>query len=194
MCGIDYCHSRRIMHRDLKPQNILIDNEDNLKIADFGMARAFCIPIPKYTHEVVTTWYRSPEILFGCETYSLGVDIWSAGCILGEMATGAALFHGDSEIDTIFQIFRKLGTPTEAEWPGLSLLPDFKVTFPKWTRRPWTDIRNTSAQLGTAGTDLLDHMLRYDPVRRISAKQSLLHEYFRSPLSDSFPTDETMAD
>ncbi|CAE8587155.1 unnamed protein product [Polarella glacialis] len=114
--GIDYCHSRRIIHRDLKPQNILIDSEDVLKIADFGMARAFCVPIPKYTHEVVTTWYRSPEILFGCEEYSLGVDVWSAGCILGEMATGAPLFHGDSEIDTIFQIFRKLGTPSEGGW------------------------------------------------------------------------------
>ncbi|CAE6924283.1 Cdk2 [Symbiodinium natans] len=176
MNGIDYCHARRIIHRDLKPQNILVDGEDNLKIADFGMARAFNLPLPKYTHEVVTTWYRSPEILFGCEEYSLGVDVWSAGCILGEMATGAALFHGDSEIDTIFQIFRKLGTPTEADWPGLSDLPDFKPSFPQWRRRPWTEIRNIAAQLGAAGVRLLDSMLRYDPVNRVSAKQTLQHE------------------
>jgi len=178
MQGIDYCHARRIIHRDLKPQNILVDGQDNVKIADFGMARAFNLPIPKYTHEVVTTWYRPPEILFGCEDYSLGVDVWSAGCILGEMATGAALFHGDSEIDTIFQIFKKLGTPCEVEWPGLSELPDFKPSFPQWRKRPWSEIRNTVSQLGMAGTRLLDAMLRYDPAHRISARQTLQHEYF----------------
>eukprot|EP00931_Biecheleriopsis_adriatica_P029487 TRINITY_DN174_c0_g1_i2.p1 TRINITY_DN174_c0_g1~~TRINITY_DN174_c0_g1_i2.p1 ORF type:complete len:417 (+),score=86.44 TRINITY_DN174_c0_g1_i2:56-1306(+) len=196
MQGIDYCHARRILHRDLKPQNILVAGEDILKIADFGMARAFNLPIPKYTHEVVTTWYRSPEILFGCEEYSLGVDVWSAGCILGEMATGAALFHGDSEIDTIFQIFRKLGTPSEVEWPGLSELPDFKPTFPQWSRRPWTEIRNTAQQVGPAGMRLLDDMLRYDPNRRISAKQTLQHEYFSAPLpcDPAVTADSTMAD
>eukprot|EP00440_Ansanella_granifera_P053627 gb/GFBE01058138.1/.p1 GENE.gb/GFBE01058138.1/~~gb/GFBE01058138.1/.p1 ORF type:complete len:418 (+),score=103.32 gb/GFBE01058138.1/:1-1254(+) len=194
MRGIDYCHARRIIHRDLKPQNILVDNEDLLKIADFGMARAFNLPIPKYTHEVVTTWYRSPEILFGCEEYSLGVDVWSAGCILGEMATGAALFHGDSEIDTIFQIFRKLGTPSEAEWPGISKLPDYKPTFPQWRRRPWTDIRNTAAQVGPAGMRLMDEMLRYDPCQRISAKQTLQHDYFHVPLLSAPAADAAMAD
>lgn len=183
--GIDFCHSKRILHRDLKPQNILIDGRECLKIADFGMARAFCIPIPKYTHEVVTTWYRAPEILFGCEQYSLPVDVWSAGCILGEIATGAALFHGDSEIDTIFQIFKKLGTPLQAEWPGLAALPDFKPTFPKWSRKPWAEVRNTAAQLGQAGMQLLDHLLRYDPQKRISARAALQSEYFGIPqLSD----------
>lgn len=184
MQGIDYCHARRIFHRDLKPQNILVDGEDILKIADFGMARAFNLPLPKYTHEVVTTWYRAPEILFGCEEYSLGVDVWSAGCIFGELATGAPLFHGDSEIDTIFQIFRKLGTPSEAQWPGLSDLPDYKASFPQWTRRPWDDIRNTSTQVGVPGMKLLDDMLRYDPAMRISAKKSLQHEYFASEIAE----------
>jgi len=191
MQGIDFCHARRIIHRDLKPQNILVDGEDSLKIADFGMARAFNLPIPKYTHEVVTTWYRSTEILFGCQEYSTGVDVWSAGCILGELATGAPLFHGDSEIDTIFQIFRKLGTPTYEEWPGLKDLPDFKPTFPRWQKRPWEEIRNTAAQLGPAGMQLLDDMLRYDPAHRMSAKRSLLHEYFFDPLPDA---DASMAE
>merc|ERR1712187_441112 len=86
--GIEFCHANRIIHRDLKPQNLLIDSKLRLKIADFGLARAFVLPLPKYTHEVVTVWYRPPEILLGSELYSMPVDIWSAGAILGEMATG----------------------------------------------------------------------------------------------------------
>jgi serine/threonine protein kinase len=177
--GIHFLHAHRIIHRDLKPQNILISNEapPALKIADFGMARAYSLPLPKYTHEVVTTWYRAPEILFGSQEYALPIDMWSAGCILGEMAIGTALFRGDSEIDTIFQIFQKLGTPTEVEWPGLTELPDFKLTFPKWRRKPWSELRNADTTLGPNGTHLLDELLRYDPRRRLSAKASLLHPY-----------------
>lgn len=177
MRGVHFCHSHRIIHRDLKPANLLIDAAGVLKIADFGMARAFSLPIPKYTHEVVTTWYRAPEILFGSQEYALPIDVWSAGCILAEMATGAALFRGDSEIDTIFQIFRKLGTPTEVEWPGLAALPDFKPTFPKWVRRPWAEVRNIAAQLGVDGVVVLDGLLRYDPRMRMSARQALLQPY-----------------
>eukprot|EP00812_Abedinium_dasypus_P008340 NODE_2108_length_993_cov_314.529851.p1 GENE.NODE_2108_length_993_cov_314.529851~~NODE_2108_length_993_cov_314.529851.p1 ORF type:complete len:219 (+),score=47.03 NODE_2108_length_993_cov_314.529851:3-659(+) len=176
--GLAFCHGHRILHRDLKPQNLLIYGNNVLKIADFGLARSFNVPLPRFTHEVVTTWYRAPEILFGCKEYSLPVDVWSCGCIFGEMATGAALFRGDSEIDTLFQIFRKRGTPTEAEWPGLNELPDFKVTFPSWARRPWSDIRNTLEQVGTSGTALLDELLVYDPRGRISAKRALQHDYF----------------
>jgi len=177
--GMFFLHSHRIIHRDLKPQNILVSSEKPhcLKVADFGMARAFSLPIPKYTHEVVTTWYRAPEILFGSQEYSLPIDMWSVGCILGEMAAGTALFRGDSEIDTIFQVFQKLGTPSEVEWPGLSTLPDFKPTFPKWQRRPWSEIRNSAATLGPSGTSILDDMLRYDPRKRISARQALTHPY-----------------
>ena len=79
--GLNYCHSRRIIHRDLKPQNLLIDKAGNLKIADFGLARAFGIPIKTLTHEIETLWYRAPEVLLGQKQYSLGVDIWAVGCI-----------------------------------------------------------------------------------------------------------------
>jgi cyclin-dependent kinase len=104
--GIRYCHMHRILHRDLKPQNLLIDKDGNLKLADFGLARAFGVPLRTYTHEVVTLWYRSPEILLGGRQYSTGVDMWSIGCIFAEMVTKKALFPGDSEIDEIFKIFR----------------------------------------------------------------------------------------
>eukprot|EP00929_Paragymnodinium_shiwhaense_P062525 TRINITY_DN31208_c0_g1_i4.p1 TRINITY_DN31208_c0_g1~~TRINITY_DN31208_c0_g1_i4.p1 ORF type:complete len:311 (-),score=86.23 TRINITY_DN31208_c0_g1_i4:31-963(-) len=176
--GLDFCHSSRIMHRDLKPQNLLISGGRTLKIADFGLARAFALPCPEYTHEVITVWYRPLEILLGSKLYSVPVDIWGVGCILGEMATGAPLFAGDSEIDTAFKIFQKLGTPTEAIWPGLGKLPDFKPTFPKWPPRGWTNIRNTLAQVEHTGIDLLEQLMQYDPRARISARRALLHLYF----------------
>jgi len=176
--GIDFCHANRILHRDIKPQNILIDNNGRLVIADFGLARAYSVPIPKYTHEVVTVWYRAPEILLGSTLYSIPVDLWSVGCVLGEMATGAPLFAGDSEIDTIFKVFQKLGTPTATQWPGLTKLPDFKPSFPQWPAKGWDNIRNTRAQIGPDGIDMLSGLLTYDPARRMSARQALQHPYF----------------
>eukprot|EP00811_Abedinium_folium_P031318 NODE_5089_length_1809_cov_15.493460.p1 GENE.NODE_5089_length_1809_cov_15.493460~~NODE_5089_length_1809_cov_15.493460.p1 ORF type:complete len:338 (+),score=100.28 NODE_5089_length_1809_cov_15.493460:88-1014(+) len=176
--GLAFCHEHHIFHRDIKPQNLLIDPQQRLKIADFGLGRSFVLPMPKYTHEVVTTWYRAPEILLGGQFYSLQVDVWSVGCVIGEMATGLPLFSGDSEIDTIFRIFQKLGTPTEAIWPGVSALPDFKTGFPKWPKRNWSTIRNIAAQLGPEGIALLECIFGYDPRRRIAARHALLHEYF----------------
>merc|ERR1712224_1018681 len=154
------------------------DSRLRLKIADFGLARAFQTPVPKYTHEVVTVWYRPPEILLGSALYSIPVDIWGIGCIHAEMATGQPLFAGDSEIDTVFKIFQKFGTPTEAEWPGLSELPDFKPTFPKWRAKGWSNIRNTAAQVGSEGISLLEKFTAYDPQNRISARRALLEPYF----------------
>jgi len=177
--GLEFCHANRVIHRDLKPANLLIDATGTLlKIADFGLARAFSLPVPAYTHEVVTVWYRPLEILLGGKLYSLPVDMWSTGCIIGEMASGGPLFPGDSEVDTIFKIFQKLGTATEAQWPGLAELPDFKPTFPKWPTKPWTAIRNIAAQVGSEGTDLLSKLLKYNPRDRLSARQSLRHAYF----------------
>lgn len=176
--GVEFCHSNRVLHRDLKPQNLLIDSKLRLKIADFGLARAYSVPVPKYTHEVVTVWYRAPEILLGSQLYSVPVDIWSVGCVFGEMATGTPLFSGDSEIHTIFKIFQKLGTPTTQEWPGVADCPEWKLTFPKWRPQGWENIRNVKAQLAAEGIDLLAKLMVYDPRKRVSARGALQHPYF----------------
>ncbi|KAI0133826.1 cell division control protein 2 [Xylariales sp. AK1849] len=173
--GIRYCHSHRVLHRDLKPQNLLIDREGNLKLADFGLARAFGVPLRTYTHEVVTLWYRAPEILLGGRQYSTGVDMWSVGCIFAEMCTKKPLFPGDSEIDQIFKTFRLLGTPTEEVWPGVTSYPDFKSSFPKWQR---DYSQALSSNLDEDGLALLERCLEYDPAGRISAKQACNHPYF----------------
>nr|AAC06329.1 Cdc2 cyclin-dependent kinase [Pneumocystis carinii] len=173
--GVKYCHSHRILHRDLKPQNLLIDREGNLKLADFGLARAFGVPLRGYTHEVVTLWYRAPEVLLGGRQYATALDIWSIGCIFAEMATKKPLFPGDSEIDEIFRIFRILGTPDENSWPGITSYPDFKATFPKWSPK---NLGELITELDSDGIDLLQKCLRYYPAERISAKKALDHPYF----------------
>ncbi|KJY00720.1 cell division control protein 2 kinase [Zymoseptoria brevis] len=178
--GIRYCHSHRVLHRDLKPQNLLIDRDGNLKIGDFGLARAFGVPLRTYTHEVVTLWYRAPEILLGGRQYSTGVDMWSIGCIFAEMATRKPLFPGDSEIDEIFKIFRILGTPNEQDWPGVTSFPDFKSSFPKWERKQDEEMVNAEGVkiLGDEGLILLESLLVFDPAGRMSAKQAVHHPYF----------------
>ncbi|XP_068211351.1 cyclin-dependent kinase 1 isoform X1 [Palaemon carinicauda] len=173
--GILYCHQRRVLHRDLKPQNLLINESGVIKLADFGLARAFGIPVRVYTHEVVTLWYRAPEVLLGSSRYSCPVDIWSLGCIFAEMVTKRPLFHGDSEIDQLFRIFRTLTTPTEDNWPGVTQLQDYKANFPKWTDY---NLANSVKQMNTDELDLLSKTLIYDPTRRITAKEALDHPYF----------------
>ena len=139
------------------------------------MARAFGIPVRTYTHEVVTLWYRAPEILLGSKLYSTPVDIWSIGGIFAEMVTKEAMFPGDSEIDELFKIFRVLSTPIDATWPGVSTLPDYKQTFPKFRGVPLGPL---VPGLDADGVDLLSGMLVYEPARRISAKRALQHPYF----------------
>ncbi|CRK90881.1 CLUMA_CG004571, isoform A [Clunio marinus] len=170
-----FCHRRRVLHRDLKPQNLLINKEGIIKVADFGLGRSFGIPVRNYTHEIVTLWYRAPEVLLGSQRYSCPVDVWSIGCIFAEMATRKPLFQGDSEIDQLFRMFRILRTPTEEIWPGVTSLPDYKTTFPCWTQN---NLANQVKNINSAGMDLLQKSLVYDPAYRISAREMIEHKYF----------------
>ena len=174
--GIAYCHAHRVLHRDLKPQNLLIDRNGTLKLADFGLARAFSIPVQTYTHLVVTLWYRAPEILLGSTHYSTPLDVWSTGCIFAEMITGRPLFAGDSEIDELFRIFRVLGTPNEQCWPGVTQLPNYKDTFPVWCARPLGELLKG---VECNSLSFLAQTLAYEPSKRCSAEEAMQHAYFQ---------------
>ena len=181
LLGIAYCHAHRVLHRDLKPQNLLINREGSLKLADFGLARAFGIPVRSYTHEVVTLWYRAPDVLMGSRKYSTPVDIWSVGCIFAEMVNGRPLFPGDTDANQLQKIFRILGTPSAETWPTITELPDWKPDFPVFEPQAWTSITPT---LEPEGMDLMTKFLQYWPDRRISGKAAQEHDYFKE-LSDA---------
>ncbi|KAL3314637.1 Cyclin-dependent kinase 2 [Cichlidogyrus casuarinus] len=130
--GLDFLHSHSVMHRDLKPANILVDKTGQLKIADFGMAKSFSIPNRSLSNEVVTLWYRAPEIMLGKSRYDFMIDIWSVGCIVFEMAVGEVLFQGDCEIDQLFQVFQLLGTPDFKNWPNLDEYDNYSPLLPNF--------------------------------------------------------------
>ena len=133
--GLDFLHSHGVLHRDLKPQNVLVRASGGttvLKIGDFGLARTYTPRLEKYTKEVMTLWYRCPELLLGGSIYGPKGDCWSLGCLIGEMGSGVALFSGESEVSVMFKIFKSLGTPSDANWTGVTSLANFSHKFPKW--------------------------------------------------------------
>ncbi|KAM7167232.1 cyclin-dependent kinase 7 [Macrochelys suwanniensis] len=172
--GLEYLHQHWILHRDLKPNNLLLDENGVLKLADFGLAKSFGSPNRVYTHQVVTRWYRAPELLFGARMYGVGVDMWAVGCILAELLLRVPFLPGDSDLDQLTKIFETLGTPTEEQWPGMSSLPDY-VTFKSFPGMPLQHI------FSAAGDDLLDllqGLFIFNPCTRVTATQALKQKYF----------------
>jgi len=176
--GLYHCHRSFVLHRDLKPNNLLISSTGQLKIADFGLSRDYGEPNKPMTTEVVTRWYRAPELLFGAKEYGYSVDMWSVGCIFAELMLRTPYLPGESDMEQLNIIFQALGTPTEETWPGLKSLPvPSSFEFPIYPKTPW---RNLFTAAANDALDLLEKMLTYNPNKRISAQDALLHPYFRN--------------
>ena len=174
--GLIHMHGSGVLHRDVKPQNVLITNAKIVKFADFGLARTIDIPLKKYTREIETLWYRAPELMLGENKYSFGVDLWALGCIFVELITKKPVFQGDCQIDQIYKIFQLLGSPDDASWPGITKLAFYRENFPKFRA---SGIENIVPCLSIDGLDLLKKLLCLDPRKRISAKEALCHDFFK---------------
>ncbi|CAG0918197.1 unnamed protein product [Notodromas monacha] len=192
--GLEYCHRRRVLHRDLKPQNLLLNERGELKLADFGLARAKSVPTKTYSNEVVTLWYRPPDVLLGSTEYSTPIDMWGVGCIFFEMGAGRPLFPGSTIEDELSLIFKTLGTPREETWPGISNNTDFVAyDFTSHTPEPLID---RAPRLDGDALDLLHKFLVYEAKKRISAASAMKHPYFRSlgPNVHKLPDSESDVD
>ncbi|KAF2350859.1 Protein kinase domain [Trinorchestia longiramus] len=175
--AVHHLHDNWILHRDLKTSNLLLSHTGILKVGDFGLAREYGSPLKQYTPIVVTLWYRAPELLLGTKLYSTAIDVWSVGCIFGELLAMEPFFPGKSEIDQLNRIFKELGTPSDAIWPGYSQLPVVKRT--QFTEFPYNHLRERfKERLSDKGFLLMNKFLTYDPQKRITCQEALKHDYF----------------
>lgn len=178
--AIWFCHENFVLHRDIKPNNLLIAADGEVKLADFGLARNFADPQRTMTSNVITRWYRPPELLFGARHYSGAVDIWSVGLVFAEMLLRIPFLGGETEVHQVSLICQAIGTPTEDNWPGVTKLPEYTVPDPP---NPVVPRENYLGMFGTAGpegVDLLMNMLILDPSKRITARQVLEHPWWAS--------------
>ncbi|EPX72375.1 transcription factor TFIIH associated cyclin-dependent protein kinase Mcs6 [Schizosaccharomyces osmophilus] len=173
--GLHHIHSRFILHRDLKPNNLLISSDGVLKLADFGLSRDYGMP-NHMSHQVITRWYRPPELFMGCRSYGTGVDMWSVGCIFAELMLRTPYLPGETDLDQLSVIFRALGSPEPAVLQRMKQLPnyvDMKAIPP-----PSGGMEALFSAAGTEELDLLKKFFDYDPYSRPTAQQALEHPYF----------------
>eukprot|EP01012_Entosiphon_sulcatum_P066677 TRINITY_DN9603_c0_g1_i1.p1 TRINITY_DN9603_c0_g1~~TRINITY_DN9603_c0_g1_i1.p1 ORF type:complete len:507 (+),score=116.14 TRINITY_DN9603_c0_g1_i1:52-1521(+) len=182
--ALEYLHHKGVLHRDLKPSNVLVNNRGILKLCDFGFARKVKTGQheARYTPVVVTMWYRAPEILLGCDSYTEAIDLWAAGCILYEMLNrGKVLFrtNGNTDLDQLDRIFYMCGTPTEVECPSLRKWQGWSTMRPN-TKHP-RNLNDRIAKWTLEARELLDGLLQYEPGRRTCAEKALQHLWFLVP-------------
>ncbi|KAK9904109.1 hypothetical protein WJX75_004762 [Coccomyxa subellipsoidea] len=179
--GLAHCHHQGVLHRDLKAANLLINNSGALKLADFGLARKFREgdKDSRFTNRVITLWYRPPELLLGSDHYGPEVDMWSVGCIFAELLTGKPLFPGRDETDQIDRIAKVTGSPVEDNYPGCSKLPFYSIVSHKYVQnRLRRHLLGMCPHLPEGALELLEKMLKLDPVRRISAEEAFRDNFF----------------
>ncbi|GAW08324.1 Pkinase-domain-containing protein [Lentinula edodes] len=190
--GTAFCHENQVLHRDLKPQNLLINRKGELKLGDFGLARAFGVPVNTFSNEVVTLWYRAPDVLLGSRTYSTSIDVWSCGCIFAEMISGLPLFRGRDNNDQLLHIMRIIGTPSQQTFDKMAKeSPEIQIK--QYPRYPKQDLRSVVPKASPHAIDLLERLLKFDPAERISAAEALSHPYFTASASNSTFTAGSMA-
>lgn len=179
--GVWFCHENFVLHRDIKPNNLLIAADGEVKLADFGLARNFSDPYRVMTSNVITRWYRPPELLFGAKHYSGAVDVWSVGLVFAELVLRTPYLAANTEFEQINLICQAVGTPTEENWPGVSKLPHYTVN----DEAP-VPVRGTEHYIptfgaaGQQGVDLLMKTMILDPRKRITAKGMLEHGWWAS--------------
>ncbi|KAF7340084.1 Molybdenum cofactor sulfurase [Mycena venus] len=181
--GTNFCHENQVLHRDLKPQNLLINRKGELKLGDFGLARAFGVPVNTFSNEVVTLWYRAPDVLLGSRTYSTSIDVWSCGCIFAEMISGVPLFRGKDTQDQLLHIIRILGTPSDQQLAKMAK-DSPEITLKPFPRCPKVDLQQVLPKASPAAIDLLERLLKFDPAERLSAVDALSHPYFTETAND----------
>ena len=178
--AIWFCHSNYVLHRDIKPNNLLIASDGEIKLADFGLATSFRDPYHRMSYNMITRWYRPPELLYAARYYGAKVDVWSVGVVFAELVLRTPFMPGDTEIAQLDLICHAVGTPTEENWPGVESLDGYLKPDVVRPLRPTSEWMATFPTIGAVGVDLLMKTLMLDPRKRVDATQFLNHEWFRS--------------